>query len=306
MPNVATASAATHGVEEQQPLTDPPPRLHCPTGQPLDFSFQELSDIAGHRTHPPPATHQSLPPSSPSLHSSPASAPSVHPTDLPTHEVNDAPDNSPALIVSPLFPPFSHAPLHPVGCSPPPSPLCLPQRDPSGLRLAYNQLSTVNSLPSVLVPSSPLLLASPASPLHFLSLTSVHWLDLSHNLLPSVPTCLSSLPHLSTLYLHSNRLTSLTSLSLLLPLFHLTRLTLHGNPVTQPAKGRGKAGEVRLRVLGVLARKEGRRVKELDFVGVTEREVAAGVRLVEGGERKRVKRRVTKAKVGGEEEEEEG
>ena len=149
--------------------------------------------------------------------------------------------------------------------------------------------------------TAPPLSLFPASPLHSLPLSSLHWLDLSNNHLPSVPAHLHSLPHLSTLYLHSNAIASLASLSSLLPLPYLCKLTLHGNPVTQPPRGKARVVEVRLRVLGLLAKKEGARLKQLDFVGVTEGEVLAGLRLI-GGKARRIERRVNKAHVEAEEE----
>ena len=228
-------------------------RVQLPTGPPLDFSFQELSDIA----------------------------------ELPDHEVNDSPSTA--------FGGKSTAHTQP-SC---------------GLRLAYNNLTSVDTLPSLLHPSptAPALLAPfPSSPLHSLSLLSISLLDLSANRLSSVPSCLSALPHLATLYLHSNRLASLHSLTQLLPLARLHHLTLHGNPVTQPpivcaapggsssSERSSKSGGVRLEVLGRLSGKSGVRLRELDFVGVVESEWAAGVRWMEARRRKRVKK-VDKAVV---------
>ena len=48
MPNAVTFPAPCSTIVEQpQAPTVEQPRLHYPTGPPLDFSFQELSDIAG-------------------------------------------------------------------------------------------------------------------------------------------------------------------------------------------------------------------------------------------------------------------
>ena len=51
----------------------------------------------------------------------------------------------------------------------------------------------------------------------------------------------------------------------------------------------------------MLARKEGARIKELDFVGVTESEVMAGMRLM-GGRARKTQRSVAKAEVEADEE----
>ena len=219
-------------------------RLQLPTGPPLDFSFQELNDIA----------------------------------ELPDHEVNDPPTTASGKLTTHTMP----------SC---------------GLRLAYNNLTSVDTLPSLLHPSvtaAALLAPHPSSPLHSLSLLTISLLDLSSNQLSSVPSCLSSLPQLTTLYMHSNRLATLHSLSHLLPLARLHHLTLHGNPVTQPpisctantdntAKPAAK-GAVRLEVLGRLSGKSGVRLRELDFVGVVESEWAAGVRWMDARQRKRVRK----------------
>jgi len=204
-------------------------------------------------------------------------------TELPDHEVNDTPTTTAGK-------PTSHT-----------QPAC-------GLRLAYNNLTSIDTLPSLLHPSptAPALLAAfPSTPLHSLSLLTISLLDLSSNRLPTVPHCLSQLPQLTTLYLHSNRLTTLHSLSHLLPLSHLHHLTLHVNPVTQPpivctaagsGSSSGSSGErggrcgVRLEVLGRLSGKSGVRLRDLDFVGVVESEWAAGVRWMEARRRKRVKK----------------
>ena len=209
-------------------------------------------------------------------------------SELPDHEVNDPPPAASGKLIS------------------------ISQQPPCGLRLAYNNLTTVDALPSLLQPSPTahaLLAPHPSSPLHSLSLLTISLLDLSSNQLTAVPSCLVQLPQLTTLYLHSNRLTTLHSLHHLLPLTHLHHLTLHGNPVTQPpisctpasstavdkSKAGGK-GAVRLEVLGRLSGKSGVRLRELDFVGVVESEWAAGVRWMEARRRKRVKK-VDKAVV---------
>ena len=246
MPNPASTALALALPNAASSMSE---RVQLPTGSPLDFSFQELNDIA----------------------------------ELPDHEVNDSPTTVSAKLVAYAQP-------------------------PCGLRLAYNNLTSIDTLPSLLHPSStaPALLAPyPSTPLQSLSLLTISLLDLSSNRLSAVPSCLSQLPQLTTLYLHSNRLTTLHSLTHLLPLDHLHHLTLHGNPVTQPpisctptgaATERGGKGTVRLEVLGRLSGKSGVRLRELDFVGVVESEWAAGVRWKEARRRKGVKK-VNKAVV---------
>lgn len=206
-------------------------------------------------------------------------------TELPDHEVNDPPPTTATSA-------GKHATHTQPAC---------------GLRLAYNNLTSIDTLPSLLHPSSsaPALLAAyPSTPLHSLSLLTISLLDLSSNRLPTVPHCLTHLPQLTTLYLHSNRLTSLHSLTHLLPLTRLHHLTLHGNPVTQPPisctaagstsgaseRSSGRGAAVRLEVLGRLSGKAGVRLRELDFVGVVESEWAAGQRWMEARRRKRVKK----------------
>lgn len=55
-------------------------------------------------------------------------------------------------------------------------------------------------------------------------------------------------------------------------------------------------------MLGVLTGKVGARIKELDFVGVTEGEVQAGLRKVGARRGRKVQRAVKKTEVEGEEE----
>ena len=93
---------------------------------------------------------------------------------------------------------------------------------------------------------------------------NIVWLDLSFNSIVKIPVSLSALP-LKTLYLHANKLgvDSLNSFKG----FHLTCLTLHGNPLElQMKEGKGLR-QYRSTILSLNPK-----LKSLDFVGISNAE----------------------------------
>jgi hypothetical protein len=93
---------------------------------------------------------------------------------------------------------------------------------------------------------------------------SISWLDLSCNRLILVPDNLASLP-LTTLYLHSNHISSWTEVEKLKQLKSLTAVTLFGNEIaTQTEEYKSVALSMLLSVKGKLTP-----LKSLDFVALT-------------------------------------
>jgi Leucine-rich repeat (LRR) protein len=91
----------------------------------------------------------------------------------------------------------------------------------TGVRLAYNELTNLSGF----VAAMELLLGPDAC-------TQLTWLDLSHNRLTSIDEALLAFPNLTVLYLHGNQIAcSLKELYKLGSLSHLSKLTLHGNPL---------------------------------------------------------------------------
>lgn len=65
---------------------------------------------------------------------------------------------------------------------------------------------------------------------------SLAWIDLSHNELSKLGPELTEFENLQILYLHGNQIMDPAQIDQLVPLKHLRKLTLHGNPV-ENAKG---------------------------------------------------------------------
>ncbi|GAX75364.1 hypothetical protein CEUSTIGMA_g2808.t1 [Chlamydomonas eustigma] len=59
------------------------------------------------------------------------------------------------------------------------------------------------------------------------------WLDASCNQLASIEDIITEYPKLQVLYLHGNQIRHMTEIQKLAKLEHLTKLTLHGNPITE-------------------------------------------------------------------------
>ena len=87
--------------------------------------------------------------------------------------------------------------------------------------------------------------------------TDLMWLDASFNSLSRIDDIISTFPNLKVLYLHGNQITSLNDILKLQSLQHLTKLTLHGNPVSEKANYK----------LWVLSHLPG--VRDFDFSPVT-------------------------------------
>lgn len=69
----------------------------------------------------------------------------------------------------------------------------------------------------------------------FFDLSLILWLDISFNKISKIDGDLLAIacPHLSTLYLHANNISSLSTIKILAPLKELKSLTLYGNPVEE-------------------------------------------------------------------------
>mmetsp|Transcript_44481 Transcript_44481/g.53401 ORF Transcript_44481/g.53401 Transcript_44481/m.53401 type:complete len:210 (+) Transcript_44481:127-756(+) len=59
----------------------------------------------------------------------------------------------------------------------------------------------------------------------------IQWVDLSNNIIESVPLSFEHFDKLSILYLHGNKITEIKAISGLSSMKNLTNLTLHGNPI---------------------------------------------------------------------------
>jgi Leucine-rich repeat (LRR) protein len=88
------------------------------------------------------------------------------------------------------------------------------------IRLCNNQLTSLSGLERV----AHHLLEDPAD---------LAWLDVSFNQLTRIDDIVASFPNLKVLYLHGNQIKSLNEVLKLQALPHLTKLTLHGNPVSE-------------------------------------------------------------------------
>lgn len=88
----------------------------------------------------------------------------------------------------------------------------------------------------------------------------IAWLDLSFNHIQEVTDDILEFPNLKMIYLHGNKITSLTDLTRLTLLPNLYSLTLHGNPVENSPNYRSSV----LKMLPYL--------KSLDFAKVTDGE----------------------------------
>jgi len=61
--------------------------------------------------------------------------------------------------------------------------------------------------------------------------SSLKWIDLSYNSISTIGSSLEKFENLTVLYLHANKITSLSALKPLTSLKHLHKLSLHGNEI---------------------------------------------------------------------------
>ena len=61
----------------------------------------------------------------------------------------------------------------------------------------------------------------------------LRWLDLSNNFLKTVDPVLLKYPKLTVIYLHGNQITKFNEVDKLRELSHISKLTLHGNPIEE-------------------------------------------------------------------------
>lgn len=92
----------------------------------------------------------------------------------------------------------------------------------------------------------------------------LQWIDLSYNYLETIEDEILKFPHLKTLYLHGNYISSLEETRKLGQLKDLSALTLYGNPIEQ-------ISGYRMWVLGVIY-DQNDKLKKLDSVLVTAKE----------------------------------
>jgi len=85
----------------------------------------------------------------------------------------------------------------------------------------------------------------------------LRWVDLSFNQLEEIPAVLGCYAHLSSIYLHANRIAKPSQIKVLAGLQELRSLTLHGNPCE-------KVSNYRLAVAGAC-----KGLKKLDFTTIT-------------------------------------
>ncbi|CAH8508217.1 Leucine-rich repeat-containing protein 51 [Schistosoma haematobium] len=86
------------------------------------------------------------------------------------------------------------------------------------LKINNNQIEDISTLPVVVHEL-------------FGDTSSLTWLDISCNNIPSIPNSFSSLKHLKIIYMHGNKIATLQEVIKLRQLPKLTKLTLHGNPI---------------------------------------------------------------------------
>ncbi|CAH8507871.1 unnamed protein product [Schistosoma curassoni] len=86
------------------------------------------------------------------------------------------------------------------------------------LKINNNQIEDISTLPVVVHEL-------------FGDTSSLTWLDISCNNIPSIPNSFSSLKHLKIIYMHGNKIETLQEVIKLRQLPKLTKLTLHGNPI---------------------------------------------------------------------------
>eukprot|EP00906_Rhabdomonas_costata_P020960 RCo030485 len=118
----------------------------------------------------------------------------------------------------------------------------------SSVKLGNNRLADASSLTSVL------------KVVVIDSVKTITSLDLSLNLLTSIPGCLAELTHLAVLYLHANAIKDVEEVHKLKPLEELYFLTLNGNPIENTKN-------YRFFVLWALPK-----LKSLDFVTYSKRD----------------------------------